>query len=70
MSNDTPPLASITGEAVYLVLDDLGSMHGRVYRETSEAEADETSTAAAILDGRYKRPVRVIAFKTTSGGSA
>jgi hypothetical protein len=65
MSNDTP-LVPRVGEVHYLVLDDVGR-YGRVYRETEEREADEATVVTYILDGQYKKPVRVIAFDLSAG---
>jgi hypothetical protein len=41
---------------VYLVVDDFGR-NGRVYREADVIILD-------LLEGRYKKPVRVVAFNT------
>jgi len=53
---------------IYLVLDDFG----RVGRAWAEMDEDHTSLDAVIidlLDGQYRRPVRVIAFNTAEGWS-
>ena len=66
MSSNSPPLAPVASQTVHIVLDDLGSRFGRVYCETGEAEADEATTVANILDGLYERPVQVIAFNASA----
>jgi hypothetical protein len=48
---------------VYLVVDDLGRI-GRVYRETDVEAADLETVILDLLEGQYKRPVRVVAFNT------
>jgi hypothetical protein len=48
---------------VYLVLDDLGR-HGRVWRETDAETSDLETVILDLLEGQYKRPVRVVAFNT------
>jgi hypothetical protein len=48
----------------YLVIDDLGR-DGRVYREADVEIADLETVIADLLEGQYKRPVRVITFNTT-----
>ena len=57
-----------TGHAVYQVLDDLGE-HGHVWTEMAENEANEQTIIQWIIDGQFKRPLRVIAFKTEEGWS-
>ena len=56
------------GHAVYKVLDDLGE-HGHVWPEMAENEANEQTIIQWIIDGQFKRPLRVIAFKTEEGWS-
>ena len=56
------------GHAVYQVLDDLGE-HGHVWPEMAENEANEQTIIQWIIDGQFKRPLRVIAFKTEEGWS-
>ena len=53
-----------TGQAVYQVLDDL---NGHVWPEMAENEANEQTIIQWIIDGQFKRPLRVIAFKTEEG---
>ena len=52
---------------VHIVLDDFGGRLGRAYRETDEAEADETTIVENIISGEYSHPVRVVAFNTAEG---
>ena len=52
---------------VHIVLDDFGGRLGRAYRETDEAEADETTIVENIISGEYSHPVRVVAFNTVEG---
>ena len=57
------------GHAVYQVLDDLGE-HGHVWPEMAEEnEANEQTIIQWTIDGQFKRPLRVIAFKTEEGWS-
>jgi hypothetical protein len=67
MSSSSPPLAPLASQTIHLVVDDLGSKFGRVYCETGEAEADELSVVANILEGLYICPVQVIAFNASAG---
>jgi hypothetical protein len=57
-----------TSEPVYLVLDDFGQL-GRVWFETAETEANESTIIEDIITGQYERPVRVVAFNTDEGWS-
>jgi hypothetical protein len=57
--------ASPKQAATYLVLDEL--KHGRFFRETDETQADRERLIQDIVSGRYKKPVRVIAFNTAEG---
>lgn len=54
---------------VYLVLDDLGGRLGRVWRESDEERTDRKNLITDLLDGQYKSPARVVAFKTGEGWS-
>jgi hypothetical protein len=56
-----------TGQVVYQVLDDLGT-NGHVWPEMAENEANEQTIIQWIIDGQFKRPLRVIAFNTEEGG--
>ena len=56
------------GQVVYQVLDDLGK-NGHVWPEMAENEANEQTIIQWIIDGQFKRPLRVIAFKTEEGWS-
>jgi hypothetical protein len=56
-SNWTPSIVPRgDGHNVYLVMDDLGRL-GRVWRETGDSAAD-------LLGGQYKSPIRVVGFNT------
>ena len=57
-----------TVQVVCQVLDDLGE-HGHVWPEMAENEANEQTIIQWIIDGQFKRPLRVIAFKTEEGWS-
>jgi hypothetical protein len=54
---------------IYLVLDDFGSLLGRAWRETDEADTDRATLTTYLLDGQYKSPARIIAFNTAEGWS-
>jgi hypothetical protein len=51
---------------VHIVLDDFGEL-GCAYRETGEGSADETNIVENILNGEYRRPLRVVAFNIAEG---
>jgi hypothetical protein len=53
---------------VYLVVDDLGR-NGRVWREADVETADLETVILDLLDGRYRNPIRVVAFNTIEGWS-
>jgi len=53
---------------VYQVLDDLGR-YGRVWTEIGDKEANEPTIIRWIIEGQFKRPLRVIAFNTEEGWS-
>jgi hypothetical protein len=57
-----------TGHAVYQALDDLGK-HGHVWTEMAEDDANEQTIIQWIVDGQFKRPLRIIAFNTEEGWS-
>jgi hypothetical protein len=61
----TPP----GGGDVYLVLDDFGESIGRCWPETDEESTDREMLVAALLDGQYCNPVRIVAFNTAEGWS-
>jgi len=50
------------------VLDDLGR-RGRVWRETGEEDAELETLIRDLLDDRYSRPMRIVAFNTAEGWS-
>ena len=49
--------------SVHLILDDFGEL-GRAYLETDEEEADRETVVRNLLAGKYRKPVRIIAFNT------
>jgi hypothetical protein len=55
-------------QSVYLVVDDLGR-NGRVWREADVETADLETVILDLLDGRYRSPIRVVAFNTIEGWS-
>jgi hypothetical protein len=55
-------------QTVYLVLDDFGD-NGAAFRETDPNQADLETTIENLIEGQYRRPVRVIAFNTAEGWS-
>ena len=57
-----------SNRAVYQVLDDLGR-YGRVWTELDDEEANEPTIIRWIIEGQFKRPLRVIAFNTGEGWS-
>jgi hypothetical protein len=50
-------------QAFYLVVGDAGRTGG-VYREADVAATDLETLIVDLLDGQYKRPIRVVAFNT------
>jgi hypothetical protein len=52
-----------SNRTVYQVLDDLGR-YGRVWTEIGDEEANEPTIIRWIVEGQFKRPLRVIAFNT------
>src|SRR5262245_13694921 len=57
-----------SNRTVYQVLDDLGR-YGRVWTEIDDEEANEPTILRWIIEGQFKRPLRVIAFNTGEGWS-
>ena len=57
-----------SNRAVYQVLDDLGR-YGPVWNEIGDEEANEPTIIRWIIEGQFKRPLRVIAFNTGEGWS-
>jgi len=55
------------GNTVYQVLDDLGNV--RVWHEITENEANEATIIRWIVEGQFKRLVRVVAYNTDEGWS-
>ena len=50
-------------QTVYLVENDFGRL-GRAFAETDSEYADLEATLAALLEGQYSHPVRIVAFNT------
>ena len=71
MDTETPlaPRQHQYDVTIYIVLDQFGGAFGRAYRETDESYADEHTTIDRISDGKYSRPVRVVAFNIHEGWS-
>ncbi|XIA63320.1 hypothetical protein ACFIOY_29685 [Bradyrhizobium sp. TZ2] len=55
-------------QTVYLVIDDLGYL-GEVLRETGIESTDLEAVINDLLEGQYRKPVRVIAFNAAEGWS-
>lgn len=51
------------GQTVYIVENDFGG-RGRAYVETDSQCADLEATIAALLEGQFSNPIRVIVFNT------
>jgi hypothetical protein len=52
----------------YLVLDDFGRI-GCAWRETNVDGADRETLIHDLVEGQYRKPVRIVAFNTTEGWS-
>lgn len=50
----------------YLVLEDFGRI-GCAWRETDAESADRETLIRDLLDGRYSKPARIVAFNTAEG---
>jgi hypothetical protein len=50
----------------YLVLEDFGRI-GCAWRETDVESADRETLIRDLVDGLYRKPVRIVAFNTTEG---
>jgi hypothetical protein len=50
----------------YLVLDDFGRI-GCSWRETDAERADRETLIRELVDGQYRRPVRIVAFNSSEG---
>jgi hypothetical protein len=64
----SPSMVPEASHDTYLVLDDLGRL-GRVWRETSEEDANHETLIRDLLDDQYSRPTRIVAFNTAEGWS-
>lgn len=66
-SNWAPSISpDVTGQTVYLVVDDFGR-HGRAWRETDVENTHLETVITDMLDGQYNSPVRVVGFNTAEG---
>ncbi|HVM97291.1 MAG TPA: hypothetical protein VMT89_12935 [Candidatus Acidoferrales bacterium] len=52
----------------YLVLEDFGHM-GCCWRETDADDADHEALIRDLVEGQYRRPVRIVVFNTAEGWS-
>jgi hypothetical protein len=52
----------------YLVLEDFGHI-GCCWRETDANNADRETLIRDLVEGQYKRPVRIVAFNIAEGWS-
>jgi hypothetical protein len=50
----------------YLVLDDFGRI-GCSWRETDAEDADRETLIRDLVDGQYRRPVRIVCFNSVEG---
>ena len=57
-----------TERDVYLVLEDFGPL-GRVWRETEERATERETLVRDLVEGQYRKPVRIVAFNTSEGWS-
>jgi hypothetical protein len=64
ISLQSPPLVPDLDRAVFLVLDDFGSL-GRAWRETDDLEA----VLRNLLRGQYHDPVKVVGFNASEAWS-
>ena len=53
----------------YFVLDDFGGPLGCSWRETDGCRASRAALIRDLLDGQYRKPVRIVAFNTAEGWS-
>ncbi len=58
----------VNDSTVYVVLEDLGN-GTRVWRETHEQRATEQAVIDDILAGKYRCPLRIVAFDAIEGWS-
>ena len=57
-----------TERDVYLVLEDFGPL-GQVWRETEERATERETLVRDLVEGQYRKPVRIVAFNTSEGWS-
>ena len=50
----------------YLVLEDFGGI-GCSWRETDAEDADRETLIRDLVDGQYRRPVRIVCFNSVEG---
>lgn len=66
----SPPIATDRPEQdTYLVLDEWGGRLGCSWRETDVDATDRETLIRDLVDGRFTRPVRIVAFNTAGGWS-
>ena len=53
----------------YLVLDNFGGRIGCSWCETDVDSTDRETLIRDLLDGQYRKPVRIVAFNTSEGWS-
>jgi hypothetical protein len=51
---------------VYLLLDDFGGRHGRIWREADEADTTREAVIRLLLESQYSHPVLIVAFNISS----
>jgi len=69
MRSSPPIVPHQADQDTYLVLDDFGGPLGCLWRETDVGRADRETLIRDLLDGEYRKPVRVVAFNTAEGWS-
>jgi hypothetical protein len=67
MRSSSPSIVPSFDYEICIVLDDFGDC--RVYRETTDDQADRETVIKNIIGGQYEKPVRVVAFNTAEGWS-
>jgi hypothetical protein len=63
-----PPRYRENYVTAYTVLEDFGDL-GRAFRETDIAEADHDTIVRNMISGKYRNPLRIVAFNTVEGWS-
>ena len=67
-SDRSPTVVPDVGRAVFLVLDDFGSL-GRAWREADEEDTDFEAVLSNFLTRQYRGPVQVVGFNAIKGWS-